>query len=184
MKKIFIYPVIGASFLSPAYADDAGMKAYHFSDGSTQIVGNDGGNFLCITRNSMSGDADNTVTIMSNGEDADFIISSSQIKGRESNQTFTVLFSYEQKFYHGIMIKSPVDHDSFKLNLDKDAALSFLRAFKNDGKLSISAIPFADPSPGLSKVTFEWPTFNRDMLHQQACEESKGHITGAIEDIQ
>ncbi|WEQ55782.1 hypothetical protein LV564_01315 [Komagataeibacter nataicola] len=159
---------------------DVPMKAYHFADGGTEFAGVEGDTFLCITRNSIQDNADDTVDIMTNGDESDFVVSSTKIKGKDSNQTFSILFEYNKNYYRGTMTRSSLDHDSFKLNLDGNSALGFLQAFKHQGKVSISAMPTSDLSPGPSNIIFSWPTFNRDMLHQQACEEAKGHISGAI----
>ncbi|WP_146221675.1 MULTISPECIES: hypothetical protein [Komagataeibacter] len=160
---------------------DVPMKAYHFADGGTEFAGVEGDTFLCITRNSIQDNADDTVDIMTNGDESDFVVSSTKIKGKDSNQIFSIIFEYNKNYYRGTMTRSSLDHDSFKLNLDGNSALGFLQAFKHEGKVSISAIPASDPSPGPSKIIFLWPTFNRDMLHQQSCEENKGKVVGAID---
>lgn len=163
---------------------DTPMRAYRFADGGMEFAGVTGDTFLCITRNSLQDNADDTVEIMTSGEEADFIIASTKIKGADSNETFSILFEYNKKYYRGTMTRSSLDHNSFKLNLDGNSALGFLQAFKHQGKVSISAMPTSDLSSGPSEITFEWPTFNRDMLHQQSCEENKGKISGAMEAIQ
>lgn len=168
--------------IQKTYADPV-MKAYQFADGSTEIAGSDGENFLCITRSSMKEGANNTVSIATDGKNAEFVLTSSDVTGADRNRNFEVKFMYDGKYYKGSMTRSESRRNIFRFSLPADAALAFLKSFNSTGHMEMFFVPMdAAGFPSMAEV--EWKSFPTDMKHQEDCEESKGHVTGYINVIQ